>query len=87
MCKSDIADAFRIIPLHPSQYPLTGFKVKDLYYYDRTLPMGARSACRIFERFSSALQDILGSHYLVPYTVKVLEDFLFLGQTAKDAQR
>ena len=37
LAKTDIADAFRIIPLHPSQYHLTGFYWKG-YYYDRCLP-------------------------------------------------
>ena len=87
MCKSDIADAFRLIPLHPSQYPLMGLKVNEQYYYDRTLPMGSRSACRMFERFSSGLQFILESSYQVSYSVKMQDDFLFLGYSASDAQR
>lgn len=32
MAKSDIADAFRLIPLHPSQYHLTGFNWGNKYY-------------------------------------------------------
>lgn len=81
LSKSDIADAFRLIPLHPSQYPLTGFNVKGKYYYDKALPMGARSACQIFETFSSALQDVLTSRYNVSLSVKVLDDFLFIGDS------
>ena len=84
LSKSDIADAFRLIPLHPSQYPLTGFSINGNYYYDKTLPMGARSACRIFETFSSALQDILVSRYYVQLTVKVPDDFFFIGDTKQD---
>ena len=37
--KKDIADAPRLIPLHPSQYCLTGFYFTG-YYYERCLPMG-----------------------------------------------
>ena len=39
MAKSDIADAFRFIPLHPSQYHLTGFQCQGKYYYDKCLPI------------------------------------------------
>ena len=83
LAKSDIADAFRIVPLHPSQYPLTGFKVNELYYYDRCLPMGARSACQTFERFSDAILFMLKSRYNVSNVVKVLDDFLFLGVSSE----
>ena len=39
LAKSDIADAFRIVPLHPSQYHLTGFKFNNHYHYDKCLPI------------------------------------------------
>ena len=78
LAKSDIADAFRIIPLHPSQYHLTGFKFNDLYYYDKCLPMGCSSSCRIFEHFSDALKWILETKFGLREVVKVLDDFLFL---------
>ena len=78
LSKTDISDAFRLIPLHPSQYPLTGFKVQGNFYYDRTLPMGARSACQIFEKVSDALLWILKTRYGISNVVKVLDDFLFI---------
>ena len=40
LSKTDIADAFRIVPLHPSQYCLFGFVWREQFYYDRCLPMG-----------------------------------------------
>ena len=51
LAKSDIADAFRLIPLSPEDYHLTGFKLNGKYFYDKCLPMGARSACLTFETF------------------------------------
>ena len=47
--------------------------------------MGASSACKIFERFSDALAHILRTHYAVKH-VKVLDDFLFIGETRKECQ-
>ncbi len=78
LAKSDISEAFRLLPLHPSQYHLMGFKWKNKYYYDRCLPMGCSSSCRLFESFSDAIVHILKTKYEVLYIVKVLDDFLFL---------
>ena len=37
--KTDIEDAFRIIPIHPSYYHLFGFTWETRFFYDRCLPM------------------------------------------------
>ena len=87
LAKSDIADAFRLIPLHPSDHRLMGFKLENLFYYDLCLPMGCRSSCKIFERFSDALIFILGQKYQVHSVVKVIDDFLFLAPTQVECQR
>ena len=71
MAKADIKDAFRLIPLAPEEYPLTGFHLKNNFYYDKSLPMGARSACNIFESFSDALVHILKDKFQVTHVVKV----------------
>ena len=54
--KTDVKSAFRIIPIHPNDYPLLGMKWEKLYYFDRCLPMGCSSSCAIFEAFSMALE-------------------------------
>ncbi|XP_069176340.1 uncharacterized protein [Procambarus clarkii] len=59
LAKCDIAEAFRIVPVHPSDYHLLGFSYGGKYYYEKMLSMGAAPSCRIFETFSSALQWIL----------------------------
>ena len=46
--KTDIEDAFRIIPIHPSCYHLFGFTWNSNFFYDRCLPMGCCESCRIF---------------------------------------
>ena len=79
LAKSDIAEAYRLLPLHPSCYNLTGFSLEGKFFFDKCLPMGARSACQIFERFSNALIYILNHHFSITKVVKVLDDFLFIG--------
>ena len=78
LAKSDIQSAFRLIPLHPSQYHLFGLKWQEEFYYDKCLPMGCASSCRIFESFSSALHWIVSSRVKHTAVVHVLDDFLFI---------
>ena len=49
IAKADIKSAFRIIPVHPDDYHLLGFKFGGQYYYDKCLPMGCSISCKIFE--------------------------------------
>ena len=83
MAKTDIADAFRLIPLHKSQHHLTGFCWEGEYYYDKCLPQGCSSSCRIFETFSTALKWILTNKNKINNVVKVLDDFLFVATSQK----
>ena len=46
LAKTDIKNAFRIIPINPADYHLLGIKWRELYYYDRAMPMGCSSSCR-----------------------------------------
>lgn len=77
--KTDIESAFRLIPIHPSDHDLLGFKFQGLYYYDSCLSMGASSSCAIFERFSSALEFIALQKLGIKDVVQILNDFLNLG--------
>ena len=42
MAKTDVRSAFRIVPVHPLDYPLLGFQRKGKWYYDKTLPLGVQ---------------------------------------------
>ena len=75
MAKTDIEDAFRIIPIHPSDYHLLGFTWKGQFFYDKCLPMGASSSCQIFEAFSSALQWVMENRYNAPGMSHILDVF------------
>lgn len=79
MAKTDIQDAFRIIPICPDDYHLLGFSWQGQYYFDKCLPMGASSSCQIFEKFSVALQWILQSKYGAGDMSHILDDFFFIG--------
>lgn len=87
LAKCDIADAYRIIPVHPSEYPKLGMKYKGMYYYDKFLPQGCGSSCRIFEAFSTALQAIFEYYNPGADVQHMIDDFLFLAITQWLCQR
>ena len=58
LAKNDIKNAFRIMPVHPNDYHLLGIEWRELYYYDKCLPMGCASSCKTFKTFSTAVEWI-----------------------------
>lgn len=81
MAKTDIEHAYKIVPIHPDDYELLGFQVDNLFYYDRTLPMGLSYSCQLFEKFSSSIHWILNHKFNIEGCVHILDDFLFLGKS------
>ena len=87
MAKTDVKSAFRIIPIHPADYSLLGLKWENLYYLDRTLPMGLSSSCAIFEAVSTALEWISIHHLGAKSVLHILDDFLFIAPTKDQCTR
>ena len=55
LSKTDVRSAFRIIPIHPSDYHLPGMQWEGNYYVDCCLPMGCASSCKTFEALNTAM--------------------------------
>ncbi|KAK6195007.1 hypothetical protein SNE40_000528 [Patella caerulea] len=87
LAKADIEAAYRIVPLHPSNFHFLGFIWKEKYYYDRCLPMGLSESCKLFERISSALEWIAVNKLGASGVVHVLDDFLFVERTVNNCTR
>jgi hypothetical protein len=85
--KTDISDAFRLLPISPSDYPKLGMKFQDKYYYDRCLPQGCGSSCQIFETFSTAIHSILEAYAPDAVCIHMLDDFLILAETKQTCSR
>ena len=77
--KTDIRNAFRIIPVHKSDFRLLGFYWKDSFWFEMALPMGASSSCHHFEELTKSLQWILINKLHVQYVSHILDDFMFFG--------
>ena len=84
MAKTDIKDAFRIIPIHPDDYKFLGFTLCGSYYYDWCLPMGASSSCKIFESLNQSLQLVMYSKFNVGSMSHMWDDFFFIGLKNSD---
>jgi len=81
MAKTDVKSGFRIVSIHPADYSLLGMKWENLYYFDRTLPMGLSSSCSIFEAVSSAPEWISVHQLRASSFLHILDDFLFIAPT------
>lgn len=82
LAKSDIKNAFRIIPIHKDDQNLFLIQWNGLFYRDLVLEMGCSSACRIFEAFSSAIAWITKTKLGIP-NVHYLDDFLLGSKTER----
>ena len=55
MCKTDISDAFKLVPIHPSLWPYHAIKWEGKYYFYTRLVFGSRSSPKIFDSLSRAI--------------------------------
>ena len=78
MAKIDIKNAYRNIPVHPSDRHLLGMEWQHQLYVDGALPFGLRSAPKIFNTVADALEWIL-RHRGVKNVYHYLDDFIILG--------
>ncbi|XP_071078479.1 uncharacterized protein [Haliotis cracherodii] len=76
LAKFDIQSAFRIIPVHPSDFELLGIRFEGEFYFDKSLPFGCSISCAIFETFSTFLQWCMQSHLPKCQIMHYLDDFL-----------
>ena len=86
LAKTDVKNAFRLIPIRPEDYDLLGIHWQGLYYYDRCMPMGGSSSCRTFEVFSTALEWIGQNKLHIPCILHLLDDFLIVFPSEDSSQ-
>ena len=81
LAKTDVKNAFRIIPIRPHDYGLLGMRWRNLYYYDRCMPMGCSSSCKTFETLSTAMEWIAQTKLGIQHIIHLLDDFLIIAQS------
>ncbi|XP_052398873.1 uncharacterized protein LOC127946375 [Carassius gibelio] len=78
LSKADITDAFKIMPLHPSQWHLFGVRWREKIYFSVRLTFGCESSPKIFDTLSEALCCILLNNFKLPFVLHLLDDFLLI---------
>ena len=81
LAKTDVKNAFRIIPSRPLDYGLLGMRWRNLYYYDRCMPMGCSSSCKTFETLSTAMEWIAQNKLRINHIIHLLDDFLIIAKS------
>lgn len=82
LSKFDIANAYRIVPVHSADRMLLGMMWKGKLYVDGALPFGLRSAPKIFTAVADGLLWIMGRHGITN-ALHYLDDFLLLGSSSQ----
>ena len=85
MAKADIESAFRLLPIHPSDFQLLGIKVEGQYYVDKALPMGASCSPAFFEHFSTFVEWVVAQEAGTNALCHYMDDFFFVGGPVEGA--
>lgn len=83
LAKFDIASAYRVVPVHPDDRMLLGMVWRDQLYVDGALPLGLRSAPKLFMALADGLLWCMGRHG-VKESLHYLDDFLVMGEGHSD---
>ena len=76
MYKADIQHAFRLIPVHPDDWPILGMVWQGRYYVDKLLPFGLHSSPALFNHLADAVCWFLRSTYALHHLEHYLDDFM-----------
>lgn len=76
LCKVDIANAFKNLPIRSSQWPYFCVRWNSSYYVFVRLVFGCRSSPKIFDTLSKAVCWIASHNYGIETIFHLLDDFL-----------
>ena len=80
LAKTDVEAAHHLIPVHPQDRVLQAVQWEDKIYVHSMLPFGLRSALKIFNAITDALERVLRQQG-VTVCEHYLDDFLVAGAT------
>jgi hypothetical protein len=87
MNKADIQDAFKLLPIKPSLWPLYDIRWNNQYFFFVRLPFGSRSSPKLFDMLSEAIVWIAEHNYGIEKMLHLLDDFFVVDVTKEDGQR
>ena len=83
LAKMDVKQAYRMVPVHPSDRHLLGMLWRESVYVDKALPFGLRSAPILFTAVADALQWMMQARG-VSFVAHYIDDFITLGSPSAD---
>ncbi|VDI39408.1 Hypothetical predicted protein [Mytilus galloprovincialis] len=87
MCKTDISDAIKLMPVLPLQWHMFCIKWRTNYYFYTKLAFGCRSSPRIFDNLSQAVCWIAKNNFGIEFILHLLDDFITFEHPHKCGQR
>lgn len=84
LIKLDVEAAYKQVPVRREDWPLLGFKWRGHWYYERTLPFGLKSSCRLWELYATALHHFFAHDLGIANVVHYIDDFLFVIKPDKE---
>ena len=78
LSKLDIKHAFRLIPVHPSQWHLLCYWWEGKYFVDTVLPFGLRSSPGIFNQFANLVCWVIKSKFGIVSIIHYADDFFLV---------
>ena len=84
LVKLDVEAAYKQVSVHPDDWHLLGFKWQGHFYYERVLPFGLKSSCRIWEWYATALHRMFESMG-IDCVIHYIDDFLFVIKSRTEA--
>lgn len=78
LCKFDIKNAFRHVPVKPEHWDLQGFEWNGKFYIDLRMCFGLSIAPYVFWRISNFIAKVATTHYNVAHVVPYMDDFLII---------
>ena len=85
LVKVDIRAAFRLLPVHPSEFYLLGMQLEGKFFVDKAIPFGCAASCSLFETFSTFLEWCIKQETGHEWIIHYLDDFCGAGQSRSAA--
>ena len=85
--KTDIVDAFKLMPVRPHLWPFYSVKWRDKYYCFCRLAFGSRSSPKLFDLLSQAVCFIASHNYGIECIFAMLDDFLTVDKPSIQPER
>ena len=79
LAKIDRKSAYRLVPVHQDDRPLLGVSWQGQCCMDAMLPLGLRSAPKIFTAVADALEWCVRHNHHIPFIDHYLDDFIVVG--------